>query len=475
MDKRSSPFPSGFSYDFKDIPPPPPFPEEEFNNNNRAPEPPPRVKHNKPSQKHNNNHNRQTPVILHTRSAKEEQARGNEQQLWKSMTTLQANPLAKHRSTPNEPSRRVPIAQRKFPQPPRRQQSLGITDGLTFDQIEGNPELTVTLEGNTPNMLLKYAERESDADSNVVNLSTSKLRMTNRYDSAATLEAFAESDGESNGGETFAQFRQIADKKGTQMFTSFADQPSKSKFDDQVFHWINVARTFPKSLIPPLKERISKFEDDTNNLVLSETSKLVTHEGSKAVEEAIAFLQKVSPVRKLTWNDDLSRVCEQHVEECGPKGTYSHKLKDGSQPTDRAVKSLGSKVASAAESLKFNCSDAKQCVLDFIIDDGIQSRGNRKNVFGDWDLFGCFTGPHKISNTMTTVVFVQSSDLTEQLMKKLLPQVTALMEDPKGWLNKKQQVLFTGEAIQVKNIYTMRDGSEQVVELNKKVDGDTIA
>lgn len=246
-------------------------------------------------------------------------------------------------------------------------------------------------------------------------------------------------------------------------------KPNFSTFDERLFGYVNQARTEPQTLLKILRERLTKFEPGTNNLILNPTTKLVTHEGEKAVREAIEFLEEKFPVKALSWHNTLAVIAKQHVGEIGAAGLYSHQLKDGNKPTDKALKEMPDKISAAAESIKFNSENALSTVIDFIIDDGVPTRGNRNNLFGDYDLMGCFTGHHKVSVNMTTFLFVQSSSMTSGILQTLLGEINASSVDPTGWAQKQQKVLFTGDEITVTNIYAMRDGSQKTIEIKRKV------
>ena len=56
-------------------------------------------------------------------------------------------------------------------------------------------------------------------------------------------------------------------------------------------------------------------------------------------------------------------------------------------------------VSCYGESLCFHCIDAKEVLLNLIIDDGSKSRGHRVNLFNpDFNFMGCNTGEHREFN-----------------------------------------------------------------------------
>ena len=56
----------------------------------------------------------------------------------------------------------------------------------------------------------------------------------------------------------------------------------------------------------------------------------------------------------------------------------------------------GKFISSYGENLSFACDTAEEVVLQLIIDDGIEGRGHRQNIFNkDFKVVGCYSGPHK--------------------------------------------------------------------------------
>lgn len=51
---------------------------------------------------------------------------------------------------------------------------------------------------------------------------------------------------------------------------------------------------------------------------------ILTIEGAPAVQEAIDFLNRTTPVAAMKWNDILYRAAKAHVEDTGPKGLIQH-------------------------------------------------------------------------------------------------------------------------------------------------------
>ena len=78
-----------------------------------------------------------------------------------------------------------------------------------------------------------------------------------------------------------------------------------------------------------------------------------------------------------------------------------------------------------AENISFgdsNSEKGKRVVLQLLVDDGVPSRGHRKNMFSpDYNAVGIATGPHSKFKSMTTMDFakVQPSKNTSKPSQNL--------------------------------------------------------
>ena len=76
------------------------------------------------------------------------------------------------------------------------------------------------------------------------------------------------------------------------------------QLDSEIYELQNRLRADPRSFIPYLQEMLNRFEGD----LLRQPGKttLRTKEGPAAVNEAIEYLNRVEPVRKLRWQEQLA-------------------------------------------------------------------------------------------------------------------------------------------------------------------------
>jgi uncharacterized protein YkwD len=163
-----------------------------------------------------------------------------------------------------------------------------------------------------------------------------------------------------------------------------------SDLSEQVIAEINLARTAPQQYA---------------QIVASQMAGYHGVEGDRAVNDAIHFLQKASPLTPLASSAGMSSSALSHVLEMGPIGGRGHKSGNGSQPWDRMAR-FGKWIGQAGENIDYGVHDARAVVVRLIVDDGVSSRGHRKNIFNrDFRVAGAASGFHATFGSMCVIDF----------------------------------------------------------------------
>jgi len=127
-------------------------------------------------------------------------------------------------------------------------------------------------------------------------------------------------------------------------------------------------------------------------------------EHGRAVDEAVRFLNNARSLPPLTLSPGMCRAAADHcVEQVA--GQLGHDGNDHSSPGQR-ISRYGSWSSSWGENISYSQKTARGVVLALIIDDGVRSRGHRKNIFSPkFNYAGAASGPHARYRTVCTIDF----------------------------------------------------------------------
>lgn len=193
--------------------------------------------------------------------------------------------------------------------------------------------------------------------------------------------------------------------------------PFLSPLEHEVVREINLARTQPKAYaafieqLRPLYVRGPGQQPGGRTITTDGTrTRIITTEGPKALDEAIAFLHAMVPLPALTVSHGMSRGAKDHAQELRRTPALSHVGRDGSQPGDRANR-YGRWLETFSENLAYGTEGARAMTIALIIDDGIPTRGHRTNMLSPrarWLGVGC--GPHAAGTVCVTTFAGQYVD-----------------------------------------------------------------
>lgn len=166
----------------------------------------------------------------------------------------------------------------------------------------------------------------------------------------------------------------------------------------------NKVRQNPQSYVPLLENLLKYFKG--NVLSLPGKIPLETNEGPSAIKDAINFLKKCKPLEPLTEDKNLGKSARDHLNDIGPKGLDDHTGSNGSTPDQRISKYVKWDKTNA-ENIDFGSTNAQDSVISFLVDDGVSTRGHRKNLMStEQKFFGCAAGVHKTMETCLVVNFI---------------------------------------------------------------------
>ncbi len=180
--------------------------------------------------------------------------------------------------------------------------------------------------------------------------------------------------------------------------------PARSKataFERAVVQEMSDMRARPKAYAKHLREMRDFFE----GTLWKRPGRvpLRTDEGVAALDEAISFLETVQPVGPLRFNEGLARAARLHARDIGPRGSLDHTGADGSRLSTR-LNRLGTWQGLIAENISTYEEDARQVVIQLLVDDGVPGRGHRHNLFNpDLHQAGVGFAPHRKYRVVTVI------------------------------------------------------------------------
>jgi len=169
--------------------------------------------------------------------------------------------------------------------------------------------------------------------------------------------------------------------------------PAQPGIEAAVLAEINFARTRPQDYAEQLRAYRKLFK---GKIVWypGNPDGLRTSEGTKAVDEAIRFLERQAPLPPMGPAPLLARAAGDHVREQGPRGATGHISADGANPSMRVQRRGGG--AYVAEVITYGPPSAVEVVRQLIVDDAVPGRGHRKALFAaEMRYAGVACGPHK--------------------------------------------------------------------------------
>lgn len=151
------------------------------------------------------------------------------------------------------------------------------------------------------------------------------------------------------------------DDAGSSADASVVLPEGPTEFELSVIDEMNLARTEPKAYaetyIAPLSGQFS----------------------ATYFNETIEEMTSMDPVGALVHVDGLWRMAKTHVLTQGPTGKTGHDRADGSSFQDN-VYAFSRSFRTAGENIAYGTNTARDIVIQLLVDDGIESRGHRKNM-----------------------------------------------------------------------------------------------
>ncbi|MDT4969063.1 MAG: hypothetical protein QOJ64_3800 [Acidobacteriota bacterium] len=152
-----------------------------------------------------------------------------------------------------------------------------------------------------------------------------------------------------------------------------------SQLEQEIIQEMNLARTEPQKYAAFVDE-YRKYYDGNRLTVPGRKKAIITNDGIAAVDEAVNFLRAQRPLPAFDIAKGMCSAAADHARDLAGKGIDGHRGSDGSTPNAR-VDRYGDWESSIGETIVYEVSTPRQIMIALIIDDGVPTRGHRRNIF----------------------------------------------------------------------------------------------
>ena len=127
-------------------------------------------------------------------------------------------------------------------------------------------------------------------------------------------------------------------------------------------------------------------------------------EDPRVVDEAIGFLLAQRPLPPLRAHAGLQAAAGAHVRAQARRGTEGHGAAAGGLAA--RLKTEGVWAGLSAEAISYGYAEAREVVVQLVVDSRVPGRGHRKTIFGaGYSLAGVACGPHAAYGAMCVIDF----------------------------------------------------------------------
>lgn len=202
------------------------------------------------------------------------------------------------------------------------------------------------------------------------------------------------------------QYAKSAKAQHSQKATS-ASAEYLTRMEKKIILEINMVRTNPaeyaRMFLVPLgsyyHNRLLQFPGE---IAIS------TKEGIRALDQCIKELQAAKPLSPLDPKKGLTLAARDHAKDQEETGETGHTGSDRSTAEAR-INRYGKWGITAGENIDYGSGDAKRIVTSLLIDDGVPSRGHRRNLLnGSFKFVGVAVGTHRVFRNVCVMDFAGS-------------------------------------------------------------------
>ena len=172
--------------------------------------------------------------------------------------------------------------------------------------------------------------------------------------------------------------------------------------ETEILKALNQFRADPAGYAAVLREQHRRYNG--NILERPGQPDLITHEGVRALEEAISALESMhTGLDRVTLSRGLSRAAADHVLESGRRGLISH------GDVANRMNRYGTWSGVIGEDITYGPRQGREVIVNLLVDDGVADRGHRKSLLDPrWHYAGIACGLHARYGTMCVLDFASN-------------------------------------------------------------------
>ncbi|HLF35016.1 MAG TPA: CAP domain-containing protein [Cyclobacteriaceae bacterium] len=151
-----------------------------------------------------------------------------------------------------------------------------------------------------------------------------------------------------------------------------------SKIEREVVLELNLLRSNPQKYAELYLKPFRQYYHG-KNLEIPGRITIITNEGIKPLDECISQLSRTQPAPALIPSQGMCKAARDHAEDQSKTGKTGHDGSDGSSLPDR-LNRYGKWLTTIGENIDYGNGNAREIIIALLIDDGVSSRGHRKNL-----------------------------------------------------------------------------------------------
>lgn len=205
---------------------------------------------------------------------------------------------------------------------------------------------------------------------------------------------------------------------------SHSTQLNDITFEQAIIAEINRVRTNPRAYAEQLESLRQYYEGEV--LSLPGEDRFRTREGVAALDQAIAFLQKQTPLSPLMLSQGMSQAARDHARDLGASGRQGTVGQDGSQPSDR-LKRYGAWGGQAIELISYGKRTATAVVALMVISDGDPNRTWQAELLHPgYQFVGIACGVHVTRSHLCVMDYAMSYVESRNVVQEAIPEATPI-------------------------------------------------